>query len=122
MDAGCFHFLGFPRSKNPKPKNDRMCRQDVGCIQCLEFARSANSERRKTARMPAVSISRGFCEAKTPCPKSAWMADRMSAVSNTWSLRGAQTPKGEKGHGWPAGCRLFPFPGVFVKQKPHAQK
>jgi hypothetical protein len=75
QDVGWFQFMGFLRSENPMPRSGRMVgmeagcnqfmgfceakpltqkmagcrRQDVGCFQCLEFARSANSEGRKSA-------------------------------------------------------------------------
>jgi hypothetical protein len=37
MDAGCFQSLGFSRSENSTPKNDRMAGMDAGWFQFLGF-------------------------------------------------------------------------------------
>jgi hypothetical protein len=51
-----------------------MRRQDAGCFQCLEFARSANSEGENPHRCAGTEAgcihSMSFCVAKTHKPKN----------------------------------------------------
>jgi hypothetical protein len=56
-EAGCFHFLGFLRSKNPKPRNGMdAAGRDAGCFHFLGFLRSKNPKPRNG--MDAISGQR----------------------------------------------------------------
>jgi hypothetical protein len=69
--------LGFSRSENPRPKNG---------TEAVALGRHGG----RLFPLP------GVLQSKTPGPKMARMADRMSAVTNSWSFCEAKTPKGEK--------------------------
>jgi hypothetical protein len=53
QDADCFQFLGFLRSKNPRPKNGRMRRHGGRLCSMLELVREAHQLRKAKIRRDA---------------------------------------------------------------------